>query len=186
MLSRSVPHSPHIRGGRRESQSCRRDRTGRGQTAPGAGWHRERQTARIHGQQRPPRQTMRAWWEQTLGQSGLSRKDASYWLCVLLIGHYLFIILLRRHIFVVFTRILSFLSLMCSLLLACCYLVAHIVGLPRAALGDTRQVCLLHPGRRWRERRLGSRWERPVSHKVPNALVAAGEALRLQLLPQGF
>src|SRR5713226_6846449 len=24
---------------------------------------------------------MRAWWEQTREQSGLSRKDASYWLC---------------------------------------------------------------------------------------------------------
>ncbi len=30
--------------------------------------------------------------------------------------------------FVFFTRILSFLSLMRSLLIACCYLVAHIVG----------------------------------------------------------
>ncbi len=71
---------------------------------------------------------MRAWREQTKAQSGLSRKDASYWFCVLLIGQYIFFILLRRHIFVFFTRILFFLSLMCSLLLACCYLVAHIVG----------------------------------------------------------
>jgi hypothetical protein len=30
--------------------------------------------------------TMRAWREQTKAQSGLSRKDASYWFCVLLIG----------------------------------------------------------------------------------------------------
>src|SRR5258708_5460475 len=76
---------------------------------------------------------MRAWREQTKAQSGLSRKDASYWFCVLLIGQYIFFILLRRHIFVFFTRILFFLSLMCSLLLACCYLVAHIVGLGAGA-----------------------------------------------------
>ncbi len=57
---------------------------------------------------------MRVWWEQTKAQSGLSLKNASYWFCVLLIGQcppywaiYLFI-LLRRHIFVFFTRIFSF------------------------------------------------------------------------------
>jgi hypothetical protein len=71
---------------------------------------------------------MRAWWEQTREQSGLSRKNASYWLGVLLIRQYLFFLLLRRHIFVFCTRIVSLLSLMCSLLFACCYLVAHFVG----------------------------------------------------------
>ena len=68
------------------------------------------------------------WWEPTLEQSGLSRKVASYWLGVLLLREYLFFILLRRHIFVFFTRLLSLLSLICSMPLACCYLVAHIVG----------------------------------------------------------
>src|SRR5260370_15516100 len=48
--------------------------------------------------------------------------DASYWFCVLLIGIYLFI-LLRRHIFVFFTRIYPFVShlLACLLLSHCAY-----------------------------------------------------------------
>src|SRR5258708_8108529 len=83
---------------------------------------------------------MRAWREQTKAQSGLSRKDASYWFCVLLIGEYIFFILLRRHIFVFFTRILFFLSLMCSLLLACCYLVAHIVGTGSTSSGQRHEI----------------------------------------------
>src|SRR5450755_1709736 len=72
---------------------------------------------------------MRAYWEQTREQSGRSQKHASYWLCVLLLRQYLFFTLLRRHIFVFFTRSFSLRPLLCSLSLACCYLVAHIVGL---------------------------------------------------------
>jgi hypothetical protein len=47
----------------------------------------------------------------------------------------MFFILLRRHIFVCFTRIVSFLSLMRSLLIACCYLVAQLVGTTSAGEG---------------------------------------------------
>src|SRR5450755_3730607 len=72
---------------------------------------------------------MRAYWEQTREQSGRSQKHASYWLCVLLLRQYLFFTLLRRHIFVFFTRSFSLRPLLCPLSLASCYLVPHIVGL---------------------------------------------------------